>query len=223
MSSTERLKSNQGFTLIEIITVIVVLGILSVFTFQFIEFAVNTYTVGSKQRMLYQEASYIMERISREVRDAQYLSCSSSCSNSVYFYKGALSATGPVDTNRSVLFVRDNDNNLYRFSSNSFSGSWNPPRSPTNVIGRNVNRFETNFGGDRFHLNDRVSITLELTDPQDGNIMITLHETISPKNLKYCDCPAAPPQYPFIGCLCSLFSNDYRNRSFNGDYEDVIQ
>ncbi len=214
-------KNNRGFTLIEIITVIVVLGVLSVFTFSFIENAIKTYTIGKKQRMLYQEASYIMERISREVRDAQVLTRSTS-NNSVYFRTGGLSTTNPLDTNLAVIFLRDSSNNLYRFSSKTFSGFWNPVLSPNNIIGKNVNRFETSFVSVSPHLNDRVSITLELTDPQNTTIKVTLQETISPKNLEHCACSAIPPNYPFVGCLCS-FAPDYTNRSFNGDYEDVVQ
>src|SRR5512138_1588881 len=65
------MENDRGFTFIEIVIVVVVLGVLSGFTFGFIKYIVQTYTTGSKQRMLYQEASYTMERITRELRDAK--------------------------------------------------------------------------------------------------------------------------------------------------------
>jgi prepilin-type N-terminal cleavage/methylation domain-containing protein len=60
----------KGFTLIELIMVIVVLSILSVFFFSFISNAVKSYTLVREQRALYSEGVYIMERITRELSDA---------------------------------------------------------------------------------------------------------------------------------------------------------
>ena len=61
---------HKGFTLIEMIITIVVLGILGVFTFTFFGNYMNTYTQMRDRRNMHQEAVYIIERISRELRDA---------------------------------------------------------------------------------------------------------------------------------------------------------
>lgn len=56
--------------MIEMIITIVVLGILGVFTFAFFGNYVSTYTQMRDRRNMHQEAVYIIERISRELRDA---------------------------------------------------------------------------------------------------------------------------------------------------------
>ena len=90
-------KMNKGFTLIEMIMTIVVLGILGVFTFAFFGNYMSTYTQMRDRRSLHQEAVYIIERISRELRDA---ATASSTSNSISFTipVSALAAGGDTST-----------------------------------------------------------------------------------------------------------------------------
>jgi prepilin-type N-terminal cleavage/methylation domain-containing protein len=64
-------QDNSGFTLIEIICVIVILGIISVFGFSFISNSARTYIALKNQRMLYHRSAAAMERMSRAIRDAR--------------------------------------------------------------------------------------------------------------------------------------------------------
>jgi len=64
-------KRNTGFTLIEVVTVVVVLSIVSVFTFSFLINSVKTYQMAKYSQALHGEAAYILERITRELRDSQ--------------------------------------------------------------------------------------------------------------------------------------------------------
>jgi prepilin-type N-terminal cleavage/methylation domain-containing protein len=183
----------QGFTLIEVVTVVVVLAILGVFTFSFIDNAVKVYITGSRQRVIYQEGSYVMERVTRELRDMSNLaSCTySSFNNSFTFNKVHRTLEG-VD-NLSVTFRRDTaTNTMYRDGS----------ASPSPAIGRNVTSFRIDRGesGSSFPVcNCPFSITLTL---QDGDQSITLLSRVTPKNLG---------------------SGSYSDRCFNGDYQDVIR
>ncbi len=61
---------NKGFTMIELVMVIVVLSILGLFTFSFIDNAIRTYMLVREQSPLYADGAYIMERITRELSDA---------------------------------------------------------------------------------------------------------------------------------------------------------
>jgi prepilin-type N-terminal cleavage/methylation domain-containing protein len=208
VSYTKPLKFDRGFTLIEIVTVIVVLGILSVFTFSFIDIVVKTYMIGSKQRMLYQEASFVAERITRELRDAQivYIMNPGTDNSVLDLFTKAHGTT--MDSTTRVIFSRNvMNNNLIRF------GTMSP------VIGGKVTRFRIDYenctAGPFFincsgaNPNGTIQITVALTDPDIplsdvASKTVTLITKITPKN--------------YIPTI-----NQYSGRSFNGDYADVIQ
>lgn len=63
-------KQAVGFTLIELILTIVIMGILGAFGFSFISFLSSTYVTMKDERGIQQEGAYIIERIAREIRDA---------------------------------------------------------------------------------------------------------------------------------------------------------
>ncbi len=67
----DRLEETKGLTLVEMVMTVVVLGILGLFTFSYLGTFTSTYTVMEKQRRIYSEVTYAVERISRELRDAQ--------------------------------------------------------------------------------------------------------------------------------------------------------
>jgi prepilin-type N-terminal cleavage/methylation domain-containing protein len=63
-------KLSGGFTLIELILTIVIMGILGAFGFSFFSFLTKTYVDMKNERSIQQEGAYIVERIARELRDA---------------------------------------------------------------------------------------------------------------------------------------------------------
>jgi prepilin-type N-terminal cleavage/methylation domain-containing protein len=103
---------NKGFTLIEMIITIVVLGILGVFTFTFFGNYMNTYKLMKDRRENYQEAVYIIERISREFRNAKNVTCTVTPSSTFTFVlpSGTPAATG---TDVNITYTKTG-NYLYR-------------------------------------------------------------------------------------------------------------
>jgi len=191
-------RNARGFTLIEIITVVIVLAILGMFTFSFIDNATKTYLMGSRQRMLYQEASYIMERVAREVGDAQAVSIDSGTGGLQITKSSHPSNSSVPDSSTSVLFYRNASSQMIR--SSAFATNM--------VIGKNVQIFSPTLSSCSSGVsNCAVTISLRLTDPNipisDANARsVVLTTTVSPKNIS---------------------TGTYTSRCFNGDYEDVVQ
>lgn len=63
-------RGNSGFTLVELVMVILLLGIMATFTSQFIGIGSQIYGDASSREQLMSDARFAMERLNREVRDA---------------------------------------------------------------------------------------------------------------------------------------------------------
>jgi prepilin-type N-terminal cleavage/methylation domain-containing protein len=167
-----KLNKIRGFTLIETLVVIVVFSILGLFTFSFIEFAIKAYLLGSKERMIYQDASYIMERITKELRDmVNPVNWSNDTAyDTLQFSKRHVT---PQDINTNITFRRDaNTRVLYRQS-----GGVSQP------LGQNITLFEiTRFSTSTCDRSLSIRITLS-----DGGQTFSLVSRITPKNLGAAD------------------------------------
>jgi prepilin-type N-terminal cleavage/methylation domain-containing protein len=81
LKMSRRLKylDNRGYTLIEIIIVIVILGIIGGFTFQMVGAGVQAFKKSSGRKDLYDQGRLALERMVRELRDGKEITdCSSS-------------------------------------------------------------------------------------------------------------------------------------------------
>jgi len=63
-------KAQHGFTLVELVTVIVILGVLSTSITTFLRFGTQSYTDASDRDALISTARFVVERLNREVRNA---------------------------------------------------------------------------------------------------------------------------------------------------------
>lgn len=203
----------KGFTLIELILVIVIGSMVSAFTFSFIYNSIQTYRLMRTQRQLHQDATYALDRITRELRDASF---GISTSSGISFIK---SHQTPTDSNTFVRYYQSGST-LFRCSDSVFGliCLFNPGSSPTNKpICANLSSFtvQQNTNGspcDASNLpncqDDSFSVTIGLA--REGHTL-TLGTSITPKN--YCARGASAPS-------CS--AQDYSNRSFNRDYYEVV-
>ncbi|WP_429072256.1 PilW family protein [Aeromonas veronii] len=63
-------RDNSGFTLVELVMVILLLGIMATFTSQFIGIGTQIYGDASSREQLMSDARFAMERLNRELHDA---------------------------------------------------------------------------------------------------------------------------------------------------------
>ena len=62
----------RGFTLIELVVVILLLGVMATFTSQFISTGTQLYADASAREQLMSDVRFGVERLNREVRDADW-------------------------------------------------------------------------------------------------------------------------------------------------------
>jgi prepilin-type N-terminal cleavage/methylation domain-containing protein len=151
----------RGFTLIEMIVVIVILSIVSVITIKFLVDSMRIYTMTVNQKTLFDEGKLALERMCRDIRDAR-------------------SITGT--TASSVTFVRD-DATAQDSAGETITFRWNGGTNPLEKVkagtgyamASNVTAFAVANATNEIQLTS----TLSLTSGEN----VTLQTKVYPKNL----------------------------------------
>jgi len=98
--NSELLIRSKGFTLIEIIVVIVILAIVSAISIKFLVDSLRVYTMTVNQKTLFDEGKLALERMCRDIRDAS--SISGTTATSITFVR--TNATAQDSAGESITF-----------------------------------------------------------------------------------------------------------------------
>ena len=87
MNNRLQAPNNKGFTFVEIVMVIVILGIIGGITFQFVVHGVEVFKKSRDRKELYDQGRLALERMAREIRDAYSVEVIDSATNSSFTFK----------------------------------------------------------------------------------------------------------------------------------------
>jgi prepilin-type N-terminal cleavage/methylation domain-containing protein len=163
------LNSDQrGFTLIEIIVVIVILAIVSAISIKFLTDSVRIYTMTVNQKTLFDEGKLALERMCRDIRDAR-------------------SITSPASggSGNLIIFTRNNvtvqdgaaENLTFRLTGTTLEKVKASPVA-TSSLASNVSTFTVTRGAGT---NTEITLLLELLLATGENVR--LRTKVYPKNL----------------------------------------
>ncbi|WP_378006028.1 PilW family protein [Aeromonas jandaei] len=96
-------RGNRGFTLVELVMVILLLGIMATFTSQFIGIGTQIYGDASNREQLMSDARFAMERFNRELRNAVPGSERIEASDGVWGDSGPCLRFWPISTSSRYL------------------------------------------------------------------------------------------------------------------------
>ena len=154
--------STKGFTLIEVVIVIVILSIVSAITIYFLVDSLKVYTMTVNQKTLYDEGKLALDRMCRDIRDAR--SITGSTASSITFIR--TNATGAAqDVDNETITFRLIGGNLEKVKAS------NPY-----VIAGNVSAFTVTRGAD-----DEIKMVLTLSLGTGENV--TIQTKVYPRNL----------------------------------------
>jgi prepilin-type N-terminal cleavage/methylation domain-containing protein len=160
-SKGEGWRGGRGFTMIEIIVVIVILAIAAGITVKFVVDGLKIYTMTVNQKTLFDEGKLALERMCRDIRDANAIT--GTTASSVTFV-------------RSNATVQDGADEVITFR---WNGGANPLEKVKGGIGyamvSNVNAFTVTNAANEIQL----LLTLRLASGEN----VTLQTRVYPKNL----------------------------------------
>lgn len=149
--------NRSGFTILEMIIVIVILGILGVYTFSFLGDSMGAYVRVKEHKTLYDEGRMAMEYMVRELRDANQNASITTTSSSITFTKVHPSSATITYSLTSGTLNRDSD-------------------GTTNALAGNVQTFSPTVSGTA----PNQVVTLELI--LSGRGTVRLRTAIYPRN-----------------------------------------
>jgi prepilin-type N-terminal cleavage/methylation domain-containing protein len=153
----------RGFTLIEIIVVIVILSVVSAITVKFLVDSLKIYSMTVNQKTLFDEGKLALERMGRDIRDAR--SITGTTASSITFVRK--DATAQDIAGETIIFQRNaGANTLEKVKASPAS---------TSTIASNVTAFAVAKATNEIQL----ALTLSLTSGEN----VTLQTKVYPKNL----------------------------------------
>jgi len=165
----------KGFTLIEIIIVIVILSIASAITIKFLVDSLRIYTMTVNQKTLYDEGKFALERMCRDIRDAQSISVpntGSSGSTSIVFVRTNATA---YDSASDTITFQLLGGNLIKSKTPSYPGGATP------ALAEHVTGFSVARGQSTTNNLNEITLTLNLLLTSGENV--ALQTRVYPKNL----------------------------------------
>lgn len=155
--------SSKGFTLIEVVIVIVILSIVSGITIKFLTDSLRIYTMTVNQKTLFDEGKLALERMCRDIRDAR--SITGTTLTSITFVRN--NATAQDIAGETIIFQRN--------AGASTLEKVKASPSATSTMAANVSAFAVT--------NATNEIQLQLTLLLGTGENVTLETKVYPKNL----------------------------------------
>jgi prepilin-type N-terminal cleavage/methylation domain-containing protein len=158
--------SSKGFTLIEVVIVIVILSIISSITIYFLINSLRIYTMTVNQKTLLDEGKLALERMCRDIRNARAIS-SPAAGGSGSLIRFTRTHATSWDVAGEVITFRRTGSTLQRVKASP---------SVTSAIASNVSTFTVNRAASN-------EITLVLTLSLASGENVTLQTRVYPKNM----------------------------------------
>jgi prepilin-type N-terminal cleavage/methylation domain-containing protein len=166
-TQNSKLKTQKGFTLIEVVMVIVILSVVSAVGLHFLASSARVYALSVNQKNLFDEGKLTLERMCRDIRDARSLT------SPIAGGSGSL-----ISFTRTNATVQDsaNENIIFRQTGNVLEKVKTFPAVVSPIAG-NVSAFTVTRGA----LEDEIKLVLTLSLGTGENV--TLQTNVYPKNL----------------------------------------
>jgi len=161
----------KGFTLIEIIIVIVILSFIAAITIKFLTDSLRIYTMTVNQKTLYDEGKLALERMVRDIRDARSITtpAAGGSGNTIVFQR--TNPTAHDGLNETLTF---------RLTGTTLEKVKTSPAA-TSSLASNVSSFTVTRGAAATNNENEITLSLTLSSGSGENVI--LQTEVYPRNL----------------------------------------